>query len=348
MLDTTSVNIESLSIHHIGNRTNGEEMYISKAPADITEFHLRELLLRYFLQPFTVPEYYSFTFSNEDFRMNPLYKYASDVFDSTVAFHLNSVNIARHLYETSLHPQIKAGDLFVVHFRGVVLEGKRTDALGIFKSENRQTFLKLDTESDEFSLQYEDGIDIGKMDKGCLIIDVDRGKGYRVCVIDKGNRNTEAQYWKDGFLQLRPCSDDYHKTREFLTIAKDFVTNQIGQEFEVTKADQIDYLNRSVDYFKKNENFDKQQFGQEVFQDKDLISSFRKFDETYRAERDMQDADGFPINPMAVKKQERVFKSVLKLDKNFHVYIHGDRSLIEQGREPDGRKFYKIYFEEES
>jgi len=39
---------------------------------------------------------------------------------------------------------------------------------------------------------------------------------------------------------------------------------------------------------------------------------------------------------------------VLKLDKNFHIYIHGDRNLIEQGEEPDGRKFYKIYYEEES
>jgi hypothetical protein len=51
---------------------------------------------------------------------------------------------------------------------------------------------------------------------------------------------------------------------------------------------------------------------------------------------------------MAVKKQERIFKSVLKLDKNFHIYIHGDRELIEQGMDADGRKFYKIYFEEES
>jgi hypothetical protein len=49
-----------------------------------------------------------------------------------------------------------------------------------------------------------------------------------------------------------------------------------------------------------------------------------------------------------VKKQARVFKSVLKLDKNFHIYIHGNRELIEQGVEKDGRKFYKIYFEKEA
>ena len=42
-----------------------------------------------------------------------------------------------------------------------------------------------------------------------------------------------------------------------------------------------------------------------------------------------------------------MFKGVLKLDKNFHIYIHGNRELIEQGIDKDGRKFYKIYFERE-
>lgn len=54
------------------------------------------------------------------------------------------------------------------------------------------------------------------------------------------------------------------------------------------------------------------------------------------------------ISPQAVKKQARIFKSVLKLDKNFHIYIHGNRELIQQGTEKDGRKYYKIYFENES
>ena len=59
-------------------------------------------------------------------------------------------------------------------------------------------------------------------------------------------------------------------------------------------------------------------------------------------------AEEFPINQAAVKKNQRYFKSVIKLDKNFHIYIHGDRELIEQGIDKDGRKFYKIYYEEEA
>jgi hypothetical protein len=82
--------------------------------------------------------------------------------------------------------------------------------------------------------------------------------------------------------------------------------------------------------------------------DSGIIKSFRNFDSSYRQENYIEPNDNFDISPQAVKKQAKAFKSVLKLDKNFHIYIHGNRELIEQGIDKDGRKFYKIYFERES
>ncbi len=87
---------------------------------------------------------------------------------------------------------------------------------------------------------------------------------------------------------------------------------------------------------------------EEVFQDSGIIKSFRNFDNTYRQENKIDITDSFDISPQAVKKQARVFKSVLKLDKNFHIYIHGNRDMIEQGVDQDGRKFYKIYYDKEN
>jgi hypothetical protein len=37
-------------------------------------------------------------------------------------------------------------------------------------------------------------------------------------------------------------------------------------------------------------------------------------------------------------------KRVLKLDKNFHVYIHGDTSKIEVSKDEKGQ-FIKLYFD---
>lgn len=52
----------------------------------------------------------------------------------------------------------------------------------------------------------------------------------------------------------------------------------------------------------------------------------------------------FPHIPV-VDKLPCFKKCVIKLDKNFHVYIHGDRNLIENGADDRG-KFVKIYYNE--
>jgi len=41
--------------------------------------------------------------------------------------------------------------------------------------------------------------------------------------------------------------------------------------------------------------------------------------------------DNFEISSEAVKKKARAFKKILKLDKNFHIHIHGDLHKIEKG-----------------
>lgn len=348
MIDYTNTNIERVSVHRVGNKTNGEELHLSKSLLNTSDLKVRELLFKFFLTPFSNPEFYSFTFTNEDFTLNPLFNFASQIFDSSKTFHKNSVNVAKHLYELSVHPQIKSGELFIAYFSDISIEDELTVAIGIFKSENRQAFLKLDSSQENFSIQYDNGINIEKLDKGCLIFNTNKDSGYKVCLIDKSNKSVEAQYWKNNFLQLKPCIDDYHYTKEFMNIAKNFVAKQFSEEFEVTKADKIDLLNRSVDYFKTHENFDKKEFENEVLHHPDIITSFQNFDNTFRQNHEIELSDNFAISPQAVKKQARVFKSVLKLDKNFHVYIHGNKDLIERGVEKDGRKYYKIYYSQES
>ena len=39
---------------------------------------------------------------------------------------------------------------------------------------------------------------------------------------------------------------------------------------------------------------------------------------------------------------------ILKLDKNFHIYIHGNKDLIEKGFDDNkSLNYYKVYFREE-
>lgn len=345
MLDYAAAKLEKVALHHVGNKTNGEELFLSTDLMDIEEEKIKDLLFKFFIPPFATAEFYNFTFSNGDFNLNPLFHFASQIFENHNTLQPTSIDITKHLYEVSTHPNIKPGDLFIAYFKDLGIDDQPMDAIGIFKSENRQSFLKVDNDSGEFSIKFEDGINIDKMDKGCIILNTDKENGYKVCVIDKSNKQQEAQYWKELFLQIKPCSDAYHFTKDMMAITKNFVTQQVSEEFSLTKTDQIDLLNRSVEYFKTHEQFEKSEFETEVFHHANLIESFQDFDGKYREKNGIELDDHFEINGQAVKKQAKMFKNVLKLDKNFHVYIHGNRDLIQQGVESDGRKFYKIYFE---
>jgi hypothetical protein len=130
-------------------------------------------------------------------------------------------------------------------------------------------------------------------------------------------------------------------------MARNFVTKQLTEEYEVSKTDQIDLLNRSVEYFKSHDSYNKEEFENEIFNNSDVIDSFRDFDQKFREENNLKINEAFEISNQAVKKQARIFKSVLKLDKNFHIYIHGNRELIEKGVDDRGRKFYKIFYDQE-
>jgi hypothetical protein len=277
-----------------------------------------------------------------------MYQFISSIFKEKESFIEQSQNAGRYLYDKSTHPQIKKGELCVVYFNNCQINNESVDCIGLFKSENKNTILKVNTTKNGFNLKEEKGINTNKLDKGCLIFNTKHEDGYLISVVDNTNRNGEAQYWKDEFLGIQPIKNEFHQTNQFLGITKQFVTQQLTEDFEVSKTDQIDFLNRSVDYFKTHVNFDKQEFEEEIFGDSNVIESFRKFDQLYKQDNKVEVFDNFEISTQAVKKQARVFRKVLKLDKNFHIYIHGKRELIEQGKDENGRKFYKIYYEEES
>jgi hypothetical protein len=338
--------LERLITHKVGNKHNDQALRLSNELTVIDE-ETTEYLMAYFLQDFKQPEFFSFG-NAQDSDMNDVYPLIKQIFEDKETFVESSKQIAKRLYLTSDHPNIKDGDLNIAYMNELLLEGEILDGIGIFKSENISPFLKMKSKRTGYSIAHDFGVEVKKIDKACVIFNTNEEHGFIVMIIDNINRANDARYWKDDFLRLSPVNDAYYNTKEFLSMTKDFVSNQLSQEFEIENADRIDLLNRSIDYFKSNEAFDKNDFEESVFQDEKLIESFREFDKNYRDEFDIDPADRFDISDHAVKKQSRIFKSVLKLDKNFHVYIHGDRSKIEKGIEKDGRKFYKIYYDNET
>ncbi len=344
-IDFTEIEIDNLITHLVGNKLRDENFSLSEKESIINE-DTKSLLLKYFLLPIKTDEFFSFTHSIK-LEMNEAYTVINELFSDKGSFVSLSQNIARLLYEHSMHPKIKEGKLNIVYFSNIVFDDEIVDAIGIFKSEKDTPFIKMLRNQSNYNIEHEYGFEIKGIDKGCLILNTDKDKGYKLLVVDNANRAIEAQYWKDDFLKVKPLSNEYFQTNQFLKITKNYITKELANEFDIPKTDQIDLLNRSIDFFKSKDNFDKQIFEQEVLKDNNIIESFNSFNKSYQQKNDFNVNENFEISQTAVKKQARVFKSVLKLDKNFHIYIHGNRDLIEQGVDNNGRKYYKIYYDEE-
>lgn len=341
---------ENLSIHHVGNKTNDEFYILSDNPVDFAEDEiLPELLMQYFMKPFTkANEVYQFYHPNEELQLNELYHFVHKYFQGEILFHELSKHITKHLYEVSEHPKIKSGEVYVVSLKNVQMEGEERDAIGIFKSENKETYLKVQPQQGGFELNYErEAININKLDKGVVIINDDAEEGYKVLVIDQTNQS-EAVYWKDEFLKIKSRNDNYQQTGNLMKVYKNFVNDKLDEVFELETADKIDLLNRSMNYFKTKETFDKTEFEDEVIANPKAASLFDEYKQSFADEFDMPFQTNFDIASPAVKKMQSSYKSVIKLDKNFHVYVHGKREYLEQGYDEDkGMNYYKLYFENE-
>jgi len=341
MIEFKDTSISNIVFHRIDNEDG--KSFLSESEYSINQEE-EEVLKTIFLKPFT-SSLSTFEFDHPvDLSLNSLFKLAKDNY-ADEDFYNSSLNIYKHLKSVSKHPNINGGDLFIIKYDDVKINNSFHQALGIYKIENKQNFIETSLiKNGKKNLNFKKGIGQGKIDKACLIIFTE--EPYTIFIIDKGN--VETEYWQNDFINARLKNDHINSTSQFMSLTKTYVTEQFPNDYKTSKTDQIDLLNRSIEYFKTNDTFDKHTFESDVLQDDSVIESFRNFDKLYKEENNIALSDNFEISSQAVKKQARIFKSVLKLDKNFHVYIHGDKNLIEQGVEKDGSKYYKIYFKEES
>ena len=103
--------------------------------------------------------------------------------------------------------------------------------------------------------------------------------------------------------------------------------NHFAKEFEVSKADQIDLLNKSLKFFKEKDTFDMEDFANEVIEQPEVIESFHNFKRNYESENDIVIDDSFSISSNAFKKQQRSYKRIINLDKKIQIIITGRQIL---------------------
>lgn len=348
MLEFNRTELEHLAVHYTGNMINGEEFTTAKSEFQFKEDLVKDALMQYFLKPFKNDVYYQFR-KPTDLAATSVHTLVREIFEDKKRFFANSKKIAKHLYEQSVHPKIKGGEFYLAYFRDVKVDGELTDAIGIFKSESRETYLKVFQHLDEFDIESDQGININKLDKGCLIYNTEKEMGFKASIVDTGNRIAEAAfYWIEDFLNLKLREDNYYHTQNIINMCKGFCEEVLTEENNVERTDQMMVLNRSLNYLKEKDRFKMKDFEKEVMVQPEVIEAFRDYSKNFIEEHHIKPTNEFDVSETALRKNQKYMRAVIKLDRNFHIYVHGQHEYIKKGYDEEARmKYYKLYFNNE-
>lgn len=349
------VNLDQLVIHKVGNKSKHEGMTIARELCKLDGVGDLELLLKYFLTPFKGETLYRF-YHEADLHLNEMYMYASKIFLDRSVFYEQSVNMLKHLYEKSDHPQIKSGEFYLAYLTGVRFGEDLVEAIGIFKSENKDLFMQVMQNRTDFDLAFAEGINIKKLDKGCLIFNVGSQDGYKVCIVDATKKqDEEAAYWKDEFLRVTEIQDDNFQTKTALNLCKNFCEDIYGQVYQADRKEQAVFINKALDYFSNQSEFDIDHFAEQVMEDPRQAEDFKSYKRDFEESNGLTGQERFNIAPKTVKAMKRKFKNLIKLDTEIEIKINptpaeeDNTQFVERGYDAEkGMYYYKIYFNEEA
>lgn len=343
MVQFYNIKIEKVSIHYVGNKNIDEGYRCSKESIKL-DSDLSGVLTNYFLKPFLKKDDFGEFYHETDLNLNEVFIYVSRIFSDINTFQEQSANLVKHLYEQSIHPQIKGGELYVVYFKDCIVNDTIVDAIGLFKSENKDIFLKIYPKGDNLEIESDRGININKLDKGCIIFNSDQEKGYLVAAIDNTNKGLEAKYWIDHFLQIRSRKDEYFYTQNFLSLCNKFMDNNPN----IDKSQKAAILKKTVSYFKNNDTFDMDKFSTQILDEERIVTDFQSYKAHYEKEKDLVIVDDFAISDQALKKQSKTIKNTITLDNNFKITINGDINYLEKGFDKTKNlHYYKLLFKNE-
>ena len=348
MIKRTRAEITKCIIHKVANKYNSGQNVFSENVIRFDEDSY-QLMIPFLLKPF-VNLSQSFRFSHHaDIRLNEINNYATNIFKEESSFVENSKNIVNHLYEQSNSAQIKKGDVIIALIEGIEYQDVLTEAIGIFKVENKTDFFQTYLEDHSFDVAVQQGISTKKIDKGCLILNTTDAEGTVVLSVD--NNQYDAQYWIKNFLSVKYADDRNQHTQSYLELCKEFSEEVIKPEFG--KQEQSQFLANTVDYFKENESVDYHAFKDELFEEDKQKNMFDDYKKHFETLNDVLIRNNFEVSDVVLKKEKQKIKSIIKLDTNIEIKLDVDApdaasEYLERGYDEEKKMhYYKVYFNEE-
>lgn len=333
MLEVSESTLSSYIVHGIEEQlVLGDEAF--SQPAVMLEAAFAQLAF----SKVKFEQQYDF-FHETNLALNEVYTYAQTIFTDEQSFFEQSKHIATHLHSVSNHPNIKNGSLFIGVFENCLVGNESKKVLAIVKIDEKELFLDVKSEANKMVVNGIDGVNVKKINNAAIVID--GGPDEAPAVFLRTRKQEDIVYWQERFLKVKVTDEQYEKT----DLALQEVKKYILKEEEYTNTEKLSLLNKTLDYFRSEKSFQVEDYIEEVFESADdvkrsVITNRVKPYETI-------------ISESAIEKAEKSYKRKIKLDEHIEIIVNvrdieAVEKLIETGEdERTGRKFYKIYFDEE-
>jgi hypothetical protein len=349
MISRKNAAISKFIIHKVGNKFNDTKNAFSETVVDFDEASY-DLMLPFLLRPFT-SAVQSYRFNHHaNIALNEINTYCAQLFDDDSNFIEVSKHIVMHLFEQSSSANIKTGDVLIVLFDGIAFRDITTNAVGIFKIENKTNFFQTYLEDKSYDILVQKGISSKKIDKGCLILNQSDGEGNIIFSAD--NNNYDAQYWINHFLNIKYADDANNHTQQYIELCKDFSTEVLKTTYGA--QEQNTFLAKTVDFFKENEVVNIERFKDELFEEDKHKKEFDDYKKEFEGEQNLVIRNQFDVAEAVVNKEKRKIKTDIKLDTNIQIKLDIDApdastEYLERGYDNEKKMhYYKVFFNAEN
>jgi hypothetical protein len=339
MFSTLDATPTQVAIFHMS--PDGDQLHLERFDLSQSQLEKHHALLKSWLfSGFQAEEFFQ---SNPNESKTPTFELLQNIFDDSASDKIHA--LGEHI-ALSIHGHHFT--FIISTWQDLVFDDEMCSAIVVSFTFPSEMFY-LGNHADGIALPnlFQEGIPATKQKEALLLFNVFKDDGLRFLFKGLNPRAMALQIIKDQLLKAIPIANPFYHTKAYLTMCNKFVKERLEEDPTVSKTEKANVMQKTINFFKESDTFVEEEFIDHVFEEEPLGDAFRQYKNNYQLQNHIDLSDQFNVEQTAVQKQARVFKSVLKLDRNFHIYIHGDKSLIQKGVESDGRKFYKIYFEDE-
>ena len=336
-IDTT---LRHLMIHGIGNKCLDEPLVLSSREVMMNEITANKLLDNLLKK---MPHEAFYHYSHDiDLSYNEMFAFSQKVFANNDSIVVISKSVAKHLFNQGVTKKVQAGIVYIAYLQGVLVDNKEVDAIGVFKSEKTDTFLKVNYEDGIYRLSSEKGM--GCIDKGCIIMNTESENGYLISLFNT-KKKSDVKYWNEDFMGVRLRNDDNLKTSQIVELCGTFIT----KNDTIPNTDKAGMIDRVLSAMAVGDT-SLEKITETVFNDKNVRQQFSEFHQTQANYDDSTLENHFVPDMETVEKAVRKYrnKTKLKLDNDFEVLIKGgEENIIKGYDEEKAMSYYKLYFKEE-